>query len=184
MIELWCVRHGQTDWNVEGRWQGQSDVPLNAVGLAQAETLAARLSGQRFAALYSSDLSRARQTAEHIAAQVNLPVRLDPRLREISHGEWEGLLVSEINRRRAEQPAMRAPGGEAVQAVAERLTLALDDIAAAWPGERVLVVSHGFCLAVMICLVNGIPLKEAGEHIPANATPVVLSWPAGEINPA
>ena len=96
MTEIWIVRHGQTDWNVEGRYQGQADRPLNAVGLAQAQQAAEQLRGRDFAAIYSSDLQRARVTAEIIAGQLGLPVQVDRRLREVNQGEWEGLLTADI----------------------------------------------------------------------------------------
>jgi 2,3-bisphosphoglycerate-dependent phosphoglycerate mutase len=84
MTLLWLIRHGQTDWNLEGRYQGQCDAPLNAAGRAQAEALASRLTGQSFAALYSSDLQRARETAEIIGAQLGLFSQCEVRLREIN----------------------------------------------------------------------------------------------------
>lgn len=96
------VRHGQTDWNLEGRYQGQSDVPLNQTGRAEAQSLAGRLKGKSFAAIHTSDLQRARETAEIIAEVLTLPVTLEPLLREINQGEWEGQFVEAIKARFAE----------------------------------------------------------------------------------
>src|SRR5512142_1067190 len=131
MTSLWLVRHGQTDWNLEGRYQGQSDVPLNATGLSQAAVFAASLDGQRFDALYSSDLARAYQTAEVIANKVGLPVQTDPRLREINQGEWQGRTLTEIKsiyiesaqakRVTIDPVTARAPGGESVCEVSQRM---------------------------------------------------------------
>ena len=85
------VRHGQTDWNVIGRYQGQSNVPLNQIGLQQAAETAENLAVDSFTALYSSDLLRTVQTAKAISVKLNLPIHLDTRLREINQGDWEGL---------------------------------------------------------------------------------------------
>lgn len=97
MTRLILVRHGETDWNVEGRYQGHSDVPLNARGRAQAARLAEALRGSDIRAIYSSDLARARETAEALAHATRLAVQHDPRLREIDQGDWEGMLFLEIH---------------------------------------------------------------------------------------
>jgi broad specificity phosphatase PhoE len=184
MTELWLIRHGQTDWNVEGRWQGQSDVLLNSAGLAQARLLAGELVGKHFDAIYSSDLQRARQTADILSARLNLSVQIDPRLREIHQGEWEGKLISEVKQRyvqafslRVKDPiSARAPGGESTLEVANRLRQAADDIAHIYPAGRVVVVSHGLALATLICQANKISLAEVYSHIPENAHPTVITW--------
>lgn len=184
MTQFCLVRHGQTDWNLEGRYQGQSDVPLNEKGRAQAKALAEQLKGQTFAAIFSSDLMRARDTAEAIANQLGLPVQIEPRLREINQGEWEGVLVADIKARYAEiwsqrtmDPAnVRPPGGETVSEVAERVYAALDDIARRYPRENVLVVSHGLSIATAICRVRGIPVGQAYTVIPDNVQPVWMDW--------
>ncbi|HYG70238.1 MAG TPA: histidine phosphatase family protein, partial [Anaeromyxobacteraceae bacterium] len=89
---LFLVRHGETDWNVAGRWQGQTDIPLNEAGRAQARELARRMRGEGIATIAASDLLRARETAEIVAAELGLEVRiLDHRLREQSFGAFEGL---------------------------------------------------------------------------------------------
>ncbi|MBI4759502.1 MAG: histidine phosphatase family protein, partial [Chloroflexi bacterium] len=107
-MRLLLVRHGETDWNAEERYQGTTDVPLSAQGRAQAQALTSRMAGEVLDAIYASDLQRAWQTAEVIAAPHGLPVRPEPRLREIDFGAWEGLTFDEIRQRR---PAAKAwPG--------------------------------------------------------------------------
>ena len=183
-MRVCLVRHGQTDWNLEGRYQGQSDVPLNENGRLQARALAQQLQGQYFAAAYTSDLQRASETAGIIAAFIGLTVTPDPRLREINQGEWEGQLVEVIKARfaglwqqRTVDPAsIRPPGGETVEEVAWRVYAVLDDIARQHPAGPVLVVSHGLALATVICKVRGIPIGQAYTVIPDNATPLWVDW--------
>lgn len=184
MTQLCLVRHGQTDWNLEGRYQGQSDVPLNENGFVQAMQLAEQLKGETFAAIYSSDLLRARQTAQPVAKMLGMPVQIEPRLREINQGEWEGVLVEDIRARYAElwsqrtvDPAsVRPPGGETVGEVAARVYAALDDIARLFPTERALIVSHGLSIATAICREKGIPVGQAYTVIPENVQPVWMEW--------
>ncbi|MDL1910836.1 histidine phosphatase family protein [Chloroflexi bacterium CFX6] len=188
MTQLCLVRHGQTDWNLEGRYQGQSDVPLNENGFAQAMQLAEQLKGETFAAIYSSDLLRARQTAQPVAKMLGMPVQIEPRLREINQGEWEGVLVEDIRARYAElwsqrtvDPAsVRPPGGETVGEVAARVYAALDDIARLFPTERALIVSHGLSIATAICREKGIPVGQAYTVIPENVQPVWMQWKLDE----
>lgn len=178
MTELHLIRHGQTDWNVAGRYQGQADIPLNAIGLAQAQALAQTLSGQHFDALYSSDLQRAYQTAQAIAAVVGLPIHALRGLREIHMGEWEGRLLAEVSQGYTQNrsPHSKPAGGESVAEVASRLAQAADAISRAHPSGRVLVVSHGLALATLVCQARGIPLEQVYEHIPDNAEPAVIVW--------
>jgi broad specificity phosphatase PhoE len=163
---------------------GQSDIPLNDTGRAQAQVLSQKLLGCLFASLYTSDLKRARETAETIAAVLHVPVTSDPRLREINQGEWEGQLVDIIKARYADlwqqrsvDPAkIRPPGGETVGEVAERVQHVLDDIAHIHPEDSILIVSHGLALATVICKVRGIPVGQAYHVIPENADPVWVEW--------
>jgi broad specificity phosphatase PhoE len=136
MTELLLVRHGETDWNAVGRLQGHTDRPLNDFGRRQARELAAGLAGQRLDAIYSSDLSRARETAEIVGERLGLPVTLDPDLREKDWGNWEGLTAAE--RDRVEFV------GESTRAHQERMLRALARISAQHPDQgTVLVVTHG-----------------------------------------
>ncbi len=186
MTTLWLIRHGQTDWNLEGRYQGQSDVPLNARGLAQAETFAASLGGKHFDALYTSDLARAYQTAQVIAVCIGLPVQPDPRLREINQGEWQGRTLDEIKgiynegaqaRQVTIDPVtVRAPGGESVWEVSQRMAQAADDIARRYPDGTVLVVGHGLALATLYCQAENIPLADVYFHIPENTQATIIRW--------
>jgi broad specificity phosphatase PhoE len=185
MTELWLIRHGQTDWNLAGRWQGQaSNAPgLNETGRVQALATLKLLTGKQFAAIYSSDLLRSRQTAELIAETLGLDIILEPRLREIDLGEWEGMLSRDIEARCPEELAARdhdplhahAPRGESLLEVAERVIAAINDITKKYPDGSILIVSHGVSLAVIICHSEKIPMKEAYEHVPENAQPYCVT---------
>ncbi len=188
MAEIWLVRHGQTDWNVEGRLQGQRDVPLNETGLAQAAGLAETLRGKSFSALYSSDLMRARQTAETIAAVIGLPVNLDRRLREISQGEVEGMLFSDVMLKfesaladRSRNPVdSRLPGGESVAELSARFRDCVNEIAQVKHDYPVIIVAHGLAIATILCQARGYPMETVYSHIQENATVQVIEWnPSG-----
>lgn len=135
MTTLLLVRHGETDWNAEGRLQGHTDRPLSAYGREQARRLADELDGDEFEAVYASDLARARETAEIVGERLRLPVVLDPGLREKNWGSWEGLTPAE--RARVELV------GEPTEEHAERVLCALRRIAERHPNGRILVVTHG-----------------------------------------
>ena len=181
---LWLVRHGQTDWNLQGRYQGHADPPLNAVGLAEAAHAAQELSKLNLDALFCSDLLRAVQTAEQIAAATGLPCFVDPRLREVNLGGWEGMLSTdikqnfpaEIEARRRDPVGYRPPGGETLGEVAGWIFQALDEITALYPGGQVAVVSHGLALAVLIARAHGMEPGCAYELIPPNAVPQPVIW--------
>jgi alpha-ribazole phosphatase len=184
MTKLILVRHGETDWNIAGRYQGQADPPLNAKGRAQAEELAAQLTGTHIDAIYSSDLQRARETAETIGRKLNLPVQIDKGLREMNQGEWEGLLVADAQARSPREWAARksdplnarAPGGESVAEVASRIRAAIDETARKHPAETVLIVSHGLALATFLCRARSVPLGQARKQVPENCTPEIIEW--------
>jgi broad specificity phosphatase PhoE len=133
---LLLVRHGETDWNADGRLQGQADRPLSDFGRTQARQLGDALAEEKFEAIYSSDLARARETAEIVAERLGLPVSLEPDLREKDWGTWEGLTA--VERDRVEFL------GESTQAHQERILRALRRISERHPdGGSVLVVTHG-----------------------------------------
>jgi broad specificity phosphatase PhoE len=185
MTHLVLVRHGETDWNVTGRFQGQADPPLNANGREQARALAEQLALSRIDAIYSSDLQRAYDTARIVADRVGLTVIIDPRLREVSQGAWEGVVLADILARYPREWAMREqdplhsrpPGGESVAEVAQRASAAADAIAIAHPNGRVVVVTHGLTQATLMCLGSGLSLATARSHIQPNATLLEISWP-------
>ena len=186
MTEFWLIRHGQTDWNLTGRWQGQApDAPaLNETGRIQALAALDLLLSVGFSAIYSSDLLRARQTAELIAAPLGLTVILDSRLREMALGVWEGMLSSEIEAQYPRELEERnrnplhtpAPNGESPLEVAERVIAATDEIVGKYPNDSILIVSHGVALAIMICHAHGIPLNNVYKYIPENANPYRMEW--------
>ena len=169
--EFWVVRHGESTWNVDGRYQGQTDVPLSPVGMLQASTLAGRLTGQHFAAVYSSDLLRASQTAQTVAERLaSAPkVQLDPGLREINVGDLAGLVIGDIRQRfpeylaalQADPWATRRPGGESMEDLFGRCGQTFHALRARHPGERVLVFTHGGVVRVAVGLALG--------GVPANA---------------
>lgn len=161
-VRLLLWRHGQTDWNVQRRFQGQLDVPLNATGREQAATAARYLAAMRPSAIYSSDLSRASATADALARLTGLPVQLEKDLRERYGGSWEGLSDDEIAERfPAERLTWSPPDGETAEAVVDRASAALMRIAdAAEPGSLVVVVAHGASLSLALSQVLDIPRER------------------------
>jgi 2,3-bisphosphoglycerate-dependent phosphoglycerate mutase len=137
---LILARHGETDWNRDGIWQGHGDPPLNAVGREQAAALAESLRETALSALYSSDLRRALETAEIVSETAALSVVARPGLREIDVGSWTGLTLAEIAER---YPDMDYHDGESREAFDVRVRATLAEIGRAHDGQAVLVVTHG-----------------------------------------
>jgi broad specificity phosphatase PhoE len=149
MATILLARHGETDWNAERRWQGHTDRPLTDRGRAQAEALAERLDGTELESVYSSDLTRARDTAAAVAERKGIELRTLPELREVDVGSWAGLTKAEAEARFPEAFERWKHGhvgwtdGETYEAMTERVTAALRRIAAEHENAPVLVVSHG-----------------------------------------
>ncbi len=150
--QLTLIRHGHTEWNGLGRYQGHAPIPLSARGLAQARCLAGALAdGPTFAAIYSSDLIRCRQTVTPIAEGLGLPVTYDGRFREIDYGHWQGLTWTELDaldpvqyQAYRDRPfEVQIPGGESQQWLVKRVLAGLSDILAICAGTSVLLVTHG-----------------------------------------
>lgn len=181
---LILIRHGQTEWNATGRWQGQADPPLNVVGRAQAQATALELMSQHIDVLISSDLTRARETAEIIGASIGLPVSLEPRLREINLGEWQGLFSDEIRarwpdemKRWIESPlVIRPPNGETIHELADRVLTAVRDITAQYSDRTIGLVAHELPIAVITTHAAGIPLEYVREKILPNAAWREVVW--------
>jgi glucosyl-3-phosphoglycerate phosphatase len=166
------TRHGETDWNAAGRWQGHSDTPLNERGREQARALAESLDGVD--AVYASDLARARETAEILAERLGLDVHVDPRLRERGFGAWEGLTAGEIEERFADQHARWRAGegfgaedAEPFESLRERMREFLAEVVLRHPSGTVLVVTHGGSARVVYALASGLDYVRDHRLIPA-----------------
>ena len=166
MTTVYLARHGQSDWNAAGRWQGHADRPLTALGLRQAADLAEELAAVWLDAVYSSDLRRARETAEAVAGPRSLEVRALAELREVDVGSWSGLTRAEANERFPEEFRRWTEGahgwedGETYEQMAERVVAAVRGIAAAHQGEAVLVVSHGGPIRALHAVALGLDVSE------------------------
>jgi len=153
------IRHGETDWNAEGRWQGFADVPLNESGRDQARQAAEGLRRAKIDRIITSDLLRAQQTAQIINAVLAVPLHTDPRLREINVGMWEGMTAAEIEQqypteyaqnRRLPYTEMYFPGGESRAELAARSSSALGELVAMYAGEHLLVATHGGTIRMIL----------------------------------
>lgn len=177
MTFYYLVRHGETEWNREGKYTGQSDIPLNAVGRKQARDAAEQLKELKPDVIISSDLSRAQETARIIAQVIEVPIRVDKRLREIDQGEWEGLHVDEIKSRfnhlfhaRKNNPLhVASPGGETIGEVHQRVTAAMLDICREYAHKKVVISAHGVVLAIMRITAQQAPIQQVFDFIPGNA---------------
>jgi len=161
VLELWIVRHGETDWNQAGRIQGWTDVPLNSRGIRQAHALARHLEGVPFRVIYTSDLTRAMNTASILQTCVAAPRMVHPGLRERGFGRGEGLYREELDRRFPNG----VPDAEPDPLVISRTQEFLADTVAAHHSGRILCVSHGATIRLLLTQIQPIelpPLKNTG----------------------
>jgi len=184
---FYLVRHGETDWNRQGRWQAQLDVPLNEAGRRQAAALGVLAARFPLAALYSSDLARAMETARLIAAAFNPgppPLYPEPRLREFNAGVLAGYTLEELRvlypewweADRRDPVSTRCPGGETFQEMRARVKEALDDIASRHPDRAVGVVTHGGPIRAVVFEVLGLTDRRMDAFAVDNGSLTVVRW--------
>src|ERR1700674_421178 len=165
-LRLLILRHGETAWNRERRYQGWTDTPLSPEGLVQAEAAARELKEHTFAAVYSSPLRRALDTAAVIAAPHGLEVETDPAFRDLGFGQWEGLTLDEARARDAVLHAdwakmphlVSPPNGESLATARERVLAGLERLRAGHADETVCLVAHGIPVRILILEALGPPL--------------------------
>lgn len=185
-MNVLLVRHGETAWNREGRYQGRTDIPLSPEGQAQVQALGRRLAHLPIAIAISSPLSRARNTAEAILAGRTTPLELDDGLLEISHGDWEGKLASDLElshaemlgtwRSRPDRDTPAGPGAETLGDVEARAWPVLVRICSRLgPNDTALIAAHDAVNRALICHVLGLPLSRVWMFRQAPATLNVLS---------
>lgn len=181
-----AIRHGETAWNVNTRIQGQLDIPLNETGRWQAQRLALALAGEPIAAVYSSDLLRAWDTALSVADAVGRPVVTDEGLRERGFGEFQGRTYAEIEalwpedalRWRKRDPHFAPPGGESLAALRERVTRTAHALAKRHPGEQIVMVGHGGVMDVLYRIATGQDIQAPRTWALGNAAINRLLWTA------
>jgi len=188
-MRILLARHGETPWNAEGRYQGQIDIPLSPVGEGQARALGARLADVRIDRAIASPLTRARTTAEFALGDARkAQLATDAGLLEIAHGEWEGLLASEIRERdpdrlrdwreAPETVQMPGAGGESLQQVLDRAWPAFERATAGLgDDDTLLIVAHDAVNRVLLCRILGIPLSKLWGFRQAPATLNLLAGP-------
>ena len=167
MTKVIFIRHGQTEWNVTGRYQGQSDVKLTEEGRKQAEKLADNFPVAKVDAVYASDLCRAMVTAETIANKFGLKVQAEPAFRELSFGDWEGLTYQQIVDKWEDAMAnflqhpdiLEIPGGERFPAVQKRAETRLNELVKEHDGQTIVVVAHGAVLRTLLAAALHMPLQ-------------------------
>ena len=185
MTRLFLLRHGITDWNRQRRFQGQTDIPLAAEGLAQAHRLGLRFVGEDLAAVYSSDLSRAWQTAQPVAAACACPLIAERGLRERAFGVFEGLthdaIVSDHGRdyqrwRARDWDFAISGGGESLRQLHARVLEAMSRLAQAHPAQSIALVTHGGVLDCAYRIAGGLPLLDPQRPRLMNAAINVVSY--------
>lgn len=191
MTELILIRHGETEWNVIGRYQGQADPPLNDKGILQAHELAEKLADSGLQVLYSSPLKRAAQTAEILARRLSLPVHYDRRIVEIHQGDWQTRLRAEIQEIYPElfaswesQPwDVTPPGGENLVAVQHRVFAAVDEMLDQHPQSCVGLVAHRIPIALIKMKFQGLdPDIVRTLHLPNTYFESLIIDPRDDLN--
>ena len=189
MTKIILVRHGQTAWTSENRIQGWLDIKLNEKGLRQAKKIAKELKRKKIDAIYSSELSRAYETASIIARSHKLKVKRDTNLNELNQGKWQGLLVKEakdaykeLYRRWEEEPlSVRPFGGESIPDLYERALYVLREITKKYPKGKVVIVGHKVINSVIKCYSLGINLSDVWKLLPKEASWEEIKIPKNEM---
>ena len=168
MTEIIIIRHGETEWNKTGRFQGHSDVPLSEEGRAQAEALGRNLVLDHADAIYASDLIRAMETATPLAARFGLTVTPDPLLRELNFGAWEGRSFNDVNAEHSD--AMKRfyndpehadiPESEPFPVFQKRVAGRVREIVRAHQGKRIVIVSHGASIRILLADILAMPIRS------------------------
>lgn len=192
MTTIYLARHGESDWNAANRFQGHSDRPLTDFGREQAQALGELVAAENVEAVYSSPLKRALETALIVAARSGLEVVEDEDLCEVDTGSWSGLSRAEVQERFPEGFDRWTSGGagwedgESYEEMAERVLAAVNRIAAAHPGGRVLIVSHGGPIRAIQGAANGMDIDEYRRLRPVepNARLTAVTFENGVIRPA
>ncbi len=181
---LIIIRHGETEWNLEGRIQGHLDSPLTETGRAQAEAIAERVQTVEVNALYSSDLGRAYTTAQFVSHKTGQVILTDKRLRELYLGKFEGLTEEEVEKRFPEEyvylkkadPGYIYPGGESKEQFSLRVISCLEELMVKHEGEQIVVITHGGALSRLIRYTLGMPVVGSNEYKICNAALNVFSY--------
>ena len=182
--QLIIIRHGETEWNLEGRIQGHLDSPLTETGRAQAEAIAERLQTVEVNALYSSDLGRAYTTAQFVSHKTGQVILTDKRLRELYLGKFEGLTEEDVEKRFPEayvylkkaDPGYIYPGGESKEQFSLRVISCLEELMVKHEGEQIVVITHGGALSRLIRYTLGMPVVGSNEYKTCNAALNVFSY--------
>lgn len=187
MVRIILVRHGETTWNIEGRYQGQEDTPLSPRGLEQGQKLAQALKDVHIDLCISSPLQRSYDTCKFCADLHSLPVLTDARLTEIDHGSWEGVLAPDIAAAYPVEFAqwhtapqlVQMPGGENLEDVRRRVRAAFDEYAEKYDGQTVLVAAHDAVNKAIICDLLGLGMAHFWQIKQDNTCINVLEYNEG-----
>ena len=187
MVRIILIRHGETTWNAEGRYQGQVDTPLSEKGLAQGRKAAQALEHVHIDACMASPLSRAYTTCLFAAQLHGLPVETDPRLTEIAHGAWEGRHADEIETAYPEEfhlwhthpERVQMPDGENLEDVRRRARAAFDDMTARYDGKTLLVAAHDAVNKAILCDIMGLSMDHFWQVKQDNACINVIEHDKG-----
>ncbi len=185
MTRLYLVRHGETEWNKNGKVQGRTDTDLSTEGVIQAKLLARRLAREDIDVIYSSSLKRALKTAEIIAEYKQCEIIESDKYHEICFGPWEGMTINEIKdkygehfRVYKEDPVnFRLPGAETLIDLTERTYGAVMDIVSRHKGSNILLVSHGTAIKAVIIRILGLDIADFKKFMIDNASLSILEFP-------
>ncbi|MFZ5354183.1 MAG: histidine phosphatase family protein [Bacillota bacterium] len=184
MTNVYLVRHGESEWNIHNKVQGKTDIELSKKGIKQAELLAERLEKENIEHIYTSDLKRAKKTAELIQRRIGIdPVEMEI-YREIGLGPWEGLTIAEIKENynehyriyREEPASFILPGAETILEVADRVCRGILDIVSRHKNSNILVVSHGVAIKSAVIKILDIDISKYNRFRIDNASITILSF--------